>query len=251
MACLRRIYFGARYAVTPRYRVHVIPQVKTKPPTLASAPDPAARRRKQRSERILLSEGVPINPGLPPLEPADGLVPPHKEEIALRALCVLMTAIKADRMHQTMVLRVVRQYGLAAHLSPVEKEFIRNAELSDGEKARFSWRYESAWVLLWTLGYVDSLGAPGSRCNVEFAVDCMRDRNRQAFISDAKLRSLDQILDQADLVYRYRCSLVEAALAKRKPAANLNAAIVFERHHAFNWLIRHRDRDWDNAAVET
>ncbi len=230
--------------------VNVIPQLKASLPAQAREQDPAGRRRKQRSELILLSEGLPVDPGLPPIELADDFVLPRKEEIAIRLLCVLMTAIKADRMHQTMVLRVIRQYGLAACFSPLEKSFIRTLDPASSEKERFSWRYESAWVLLWVLGYVDSLGSPVARCNADFAVDCMRDRNRQSFIDDAKLRPLDQILDQADLVYRYRCALADASAAKNRPPADLNATIVFERHHAFNWLVRYSDRGWDDVAAE-
>ena len=72
-----------------------------------------ALRRKERSERILVSEGVPVNPDLPLIEPGNDSVPREKDEVAMRTLCVLMTAIKAERMEQPMVLRVVRQYGLA------------------------------------------------------------------------------------------------------------------------------------------
>ena len=230
--------------------MNVIPQLKTRQPAPDRAEDPAGRRRKQRSELILLSEGVPIDPGLPPIELADDFILRRKEEIAVRLLCVLMTAIKADRMHQTMVLRVVRQYGLAASFSPVEKSFIRELDPASSDKARFSWRYEAAWVLLWVLGYVDSLGSPVVRCNADFAVDCMRDRSRESFVDEAKLRPLAQILDQADLAYRYRCSLVDTARAKQSPPANLNAAIVSERHHAFNWLVRYSGCEWDEVAAE-
>lgn len=207
--------------------------------------------RKSRSERILLSEGVALNKAWPTLEVSHDVVPRQKEEIAMRALCLLMTAIKAELMDQTMVLRIVRQYGLAAHFSPAEKQFIRDQEPSDKQRGRFSWRYESAWVLLWALGYVERLCIPRAACDVAFAVRCMRDRTTTNFIRDAKLRPFDQILDQADLIYRYHCALVEAALAKRGMPANLNPGIVDERHYAFNWLIRHCDQHWDNVTAET
>ena len=230
--------------------VDVIPQHEPGRPVPARDQELEGRRRKRRSELILLSEGVPVDPGLPPIELADKFIPRNKEAIAIRALCVLMTAIKADRMHQTMVLRVISQYRLAASFSPVEKSFIRALEPAGRDKERFSWRYESAWVLLWALGYVDVLGSPGTRCNADFAVDCMRERNRQSFIDDAKLRPIDQILDQADLVYRYRCALAGVSAEFNTPPAEPNAAIVLERHHAFNWLVRYCDRDWDEAAAE-
>ena len=210
-----------------------------------------ALRRKERSERILVSEGVPVNTDLPLIEPGNDSVPREKDEVAMRTLCVLMTAIKAERMEQPMVLRVVRQYGLAGHFSPREKEFIRNPEPSATEKTRFSWRYEAAWVLLWALGYVDRLQIPATTCDVAFAVACMRDRKTASFITDARLRPLDQILDQADLAYRYHWPLVDAALRKRNAPAGLNTGVVCERHYAFNWLIRSSGQAWDDITTDT
>lgn len=217
----------------------------------ASARNAAALQRKERSERILASEGVPVKPDLPALEVRDGTSSRDEAEVAMRTLCVLMTAIKAERMDQPMVLRVVRQYGLAAHFSAEEKDFVRDPEPSDEQRSRFLWRYETAWTLLWALGYVRILSIPRVACDVGFAVSCMRDRSAQAFIADAKLRTFDQIMDQADLIYRYHWSLIDAALAKPAAPVDLNAGIVYERHYAFNWLIRHHDQDWDDVTTDT
>ncbi|NIO41112.1 MAG: DUF4272 domain-containing protein [Burkholderiales bacterium] len=68
----------------------------------------ASLKRKQCFERILSSEGVPVNPDLPLLESREDLGSRSKEEVAVRALCVLTTAIKAERADQAMVLRVIR-----------------------------------------------------------------------------------------------------------------------------------------------
>ncbi|UCH46629.1 MAG: DUF4272 domain-containing protein [Betaproteobacteria bacterium] len=217
----------------------------------SDAQNTAAIQRKERSERILSSEGVPVNPDLPLLEVRHGAGPRDKEEVALRTLCVLMTAIKAERMDQTMVLRVVRQYGLAAYFSREEKDFIRDPQPSEKQRSRFLWRYEAAWTLLWSLGYVKILSIPRDACDVAFAVSCMRDRNAQAFIANAKQRPFDQVLDQADLIYRYHWSLVDATLAKRATPVDLNAGIVYERHYALNWLKRHHDQDWDSVTTDS
>ena len=194
-----------------------MPQLGNPQAVAADTRDSVARQRKRRSELVMLGEGLPINPALPPIDFSVDFSPRHKQDVALRALCVLMTAIKADRMHQTMVLRVVRQYGLAAHFSPCEKNFIRALDPSDAERMQFSRRYESAWVLLWALGYVEKLESPGNRCNSDLAVEIMRDKTRQSFIVDARLRPLVLILDQADLAYRYRCSLGDAGTEIQSP----------------------------------
>lgn len=228
----------------------VISREPMKQQLVSGAQYTTAVRRKEHSERILTSEAVPINPDLPLLDAGGEVVPRDKEEVALRTLCVLITAIKAELMNQTMVLRVVRQYGLAAHFSPEEESFIHNLEPSERQRSRFLWRYEAAWTLLWALGYVRNLSIPRDACDVAFAVSIMRDRTTQAFIAGARPLPFDQILEQADLIYRYHWSLIDATQAKEAAPARLNSGIVFERHHALNWLKRHHEQDWDDVSFE-
>lgn len=213
-----------------------------------SAPD--ASGRKKRSERILVSEGVPFKSDLPLFPLSSDTLPRSTTEVAYRALCVLMTAMKAERMDQTMALRVIRQYGLAAHFSPREKEFIRCATPTTQEKTAFLWRYEAAWVLLWALAYIDGLSIPNKTCDVDRAVICMRDRNTKSFINDAKLRPLTQLLDQADLTYRYHASMTDSQQGQRMNPAGLKANVVSERRYALGWLIRYPDKEWDDISTD-
>ena len=221
--------------------------------------DPEAIKRKARSERILVSEGVPVDNTLPLIQLSSGRRPRSNEEVAMRALCVLMTAMKAEGMDQTMVLRVVRQYGLAAHFTPVEKDFIRNATPTADEtaavlsqcEAAWALKYEAAWVLLWALGFIDALSIPDQTCDINRAVACMRNRkNTESFINDAKLRPLSQLLDQADLIFRYHWSLTDAQQNQRDIPAGLKANVVNQRLGALNWLIRNPDQAWDDFGVD-
>jgi hypothetical protein len=213
--------------------------------------DPEAIKRKERSERILASEGVPINSALPAIQLSGETRPRSTEEVAMRVLCVLMTAMKAERMDQTMVLRVIRRYGLAGHFTPVEKEFIRNAAPTADEKTAVSSKYEAAWVLLWALGYVEALSIPNQTCDIERAVACMRERKAKSFVSGAKLRPLSQLLDQADLIFRYHWSMTHAEQKQRDIPAGLVANVVNERLGALNWLIRNPDQGWDDFSVDS
>jgi hypothetical protein len=214
--------------------------------------DPEAIERKKRSERILASEGVPINTTLALIQPSSDSRPRSNEEVAMRALCVLMTAMKAEGMDQPMVLRVIRRYALAAHFTPVEKEFIRNATPTEDEKATVSSKYEAAWALLWALGYIDALSIPNQTCDIVRAVACMRDRNNtQSFMNDAKLRPLSQLLDQADLIFRYHWSVTDAEQNQRDIPAGLQANVVNQRLGALSWLIRYTDKEWDDFSVDS
>lgn len=208
-----------------------------------------AIKRKDRSERILDSEGVPVNPDLPLIQHASECHPRGKEEVAHRALSLLMTAIKAEGMDQTMLLRVIRQYGLAAHFSPAEKEFIRNVQPDASDKVFFVWNYESAWALLWALGYVDGFGTPNSTCEATSAVAYMRERSTRTFIKEASLRPFSQIADQADLTYRYHWSVDEAQRNGKDIPAGLIAGVVRARRRALDWLTCVDDKHWDELGL--
>jgi Domain of unknown function (DUF4272) len=70
-------------------------------------------------------------------------------------------------------------------------------------------------------------------------------------VGRAVLRSKSEILDQADLIYRYRWALVDARYKGREPPAGLNPDVAMERHQVFNWLIEHSKTAWDDISLDT
>ena len=69
-------------------------------------------------------------------------------------------------------------------------------------------------------------------------------------MAQVKLRDIEELLDEADLIYRYDWACVDARLKHQQAPAGLNASVVLERHGALNWLIQ-RDGDWDHPDVNT
>ena len=207
--------------------------------------------RRARSEAVLKTEGVPINRYLPVIETESEARVRTTEEVARRALCVLVVAVKGEGLEQPVVNRIVNEYGLRQLLTPKERAFIQAASPSQHDKVQFVWRYEAAWVLLWALGYVQSLGKPVGICDVPTAVRTMRDRSAKSFVSEARLRPTAEILDQADRIYRYHWAVVDARVNGRPAPAGLNADVVPERHHALNWLIGYMGQEWDEVTTDT
>lgn len=111
--------------------------------------------------------------------------------------------------------------------------------------------YEAYWVLLWALGYVNELSYPDTICDVPFAVSTLAEKSAQEFLQDANLRSHAEILDQADLMYRYNWAVKNNWIAGLAPPANLDGSIVQERHHTLNWLVGYSDDDWDHISTDT
>jgi hypothetical protein len=126
---------------------------------------------------------------------------------------------------------------------------VLNNSPSEHDRAQFIWRYEAAWTLLWALGFVARLGRPDQVCNVEFVAKTMIETTTSRFIEESELRPTADILDQADLIYRYHWAVRDASLKGQKIPARLNADVALERHHTLNWLIL--DEEWDDVSIDT
>ena len=212
---------------------------------------PEALQRKQRSEAILQSEGVPINKFLPVIETEKASRRRSKEEVAHRALALLVVAIKGEGLEQPIVERIIADYGLKRNFTPKESAFIRNALSTEHDRTQFVWRYEAAWVLLWVLGYVEKLEKPNAVCDVPRAVNFMTERSAKQFVANAKLRSMTEIMGQADRIYRYHWAVVDARVNGRRPPASLEPGVAMERHYALNWLVGHMQQEWDDIRTDT
>lgn len=221
-----------------------IQKMETKVSTLAA-------KRKLRSESILRKDSVPINDYLPFIEDESEALVRTKEDVATRALALLVIAVKAEGLEQETVERLINIYGLKDALSPDEVKFIKDQSPSQHDNTQFVWRYEAAWVLLWSLGYVDNLAYPNAICDVPMAIAFMQERNKNQFIADARLRSASDILDEADVIYRYHWAVVDARINDKPSPAELDSSVVLERHYALNWLIGYMGQEWDDISTDT
>jgi hypothetical protein len=211
----------------------------------------AALARKARSDARLAAEQVPVNPHLPVIEDDRQGSRRDSETVAWRAMALLVVALKGEGLDQATVDEIIKDYRLGPHFTPDEARFITTAAPTDHDRIQFSWRYEAAWALLWSLGYVDALGKPTDTCDVPRAVGFLRDRSAQQFLADAKLRPLDTILDEADLIYRYHWAVRDAEINNRPVPAGLSSSVIIERHYALNWLIGYMDQPWDDITTDT
>ncbi len=217
----------------------------------AREPSKEASERKQRSIERLKKEGVPVIEHLPVIEDSTEAKKRASEEIARRAIAIVIAAVKGEGLDQATVDSLVKKYDAEKFFSPEEAKFIKDTNPSQQDRINFSWRYECVWVLLWSLGYVDSLTKPEGICDMQKLVGIFRDRDTAQFIKEAKLRPFDQILDQADLIYRYHWATTDARIKGQPAPAKLERGVVQERHYVLNWLIGYMDQDWDDISTDT
>ncbi|MGJ8644453.1 MAG: DUF4272 domain-containing protein [Luteolibacter sp.] len=207
--------------------------------------------RRAQSVTILENRGVPYIDHLPVIEDSMTAKRRSKEVIAHRAIALAIVSVKGEGLEQETISSLVEKYEATPFLSEQEIDFVSNKNPDEHSRIQFVWRYECLWVMLWALGYVDELEYPDSICDVEKAESIIADRNTDQLIADSQLRDLSEILDQADLIYRYHWAVVSARLEGNPPPASLDKGVVMERHYALNWLIGYMDQEWDDISTDT
>lgn len=207
--------------------------------------------RKRRSEDKLKQFGIPINPHLPVIESETAAKLRSPQEVAKRAIALCAVVVYGGGLEQQAAIAFLQERGLWEAATEKEKKFLLNKAPSQEERANFSWRYEALWVLLWALGYVSQLAYPSETCDVSQAVETIVNTPTELFIKQASLRPLAEILDEADLIYRYDWAVVDAQLQGCEMPRGLDEGVVYERHYALNWLIGYLDQEWDDVTTDT
>ena len=207
--------------------------------------------RKIRSEGLISNQEIPVNIYLPCVENSTTTTIRSVKDIAYRTLCLLVVALKAEGLEKNIVDNIIIDYQLNEYFTPDENEFIQNINPTQKDIIQNTWRYESALVLLWSLGYIDKLSLPNDTCDASDVINIMKETNINEFITEAKIRSTDEILDEVDLIYRYHWAVVEARLKGYDLKDKLNSSVVYERHYALNWLIHYGDQEWDDITTDT
>ncbi|MCG2614331.1 DUF4272 domain-containing protein [Terrimonas sp. NA20] len=224
----------------------------TVPVTNISATKDQSERRA-RSEAICKANGIPVykNPNSLFVEPEEKVTLRTQDEVVDRALALCYIGLKSEGLGQEQLDKMDKDYGISAKLSPNEKAYATAKQATEQQKIDGLWRYESLHVLLWALGYVDSLSFPDKICNVGDDVKIIYELKESGFRQKARLRSKKEILDQADLILRFDWACVSANLEGKPMPGRLDKGVVFERHHTLNWLIQYMNQNWDDVTTDT
>ena len=229
------------------------PPASTMPPKPPDFPNATEEQleRKARSEARLRDEGMKVNASLPVIADKARAKPRALSRVVDRALALTLVAVKGEGLEQPKVLSFRDELGAAPFLSPKEKSFVDATTVDKQERAQFAWRYECLGVLHWALGRVETLAKPAAIVDAGLMVKLVMRPGAAEYRAAAKLRSIDEILDEADLIYRYDWACVDARVAGKPAPTGIDCEIVVERHHALNWLSGYQDRAWDDVSTDT
>ena len=218
------------------------------PPALAAVSE--AEARKARSIARLKAEGVPFIDWLPMIEDSSQARPPGADAVA-RRFCALMLMTHKALADDAAATRTVREaFGDRVVFSPDELTFMDAAAPGQQEVVQASWLCEAAVPMAWALGRLDRLDRPEKAVDVDVLAALIMDDDGKALIAGARLRPIGEILDEADLIFRYHWAVRQAGLDGKEAPAGLNADVVPERHRGLNWLIGYA-ADWDEVTTDT
>lgn len=237
------------------------PAERPLPPEMFQNADPESFDRRNRSLSILRKQGIYVTDWLPLIESEQAAHFQTLTEVAKRAGVLLAVALHAEvLMTEEMDVAKARAYSssvLTAYecadaLSPREKAFLENDAPTQQEAIHFSWQYECLFVMIWALGLTPELPFPDQICDVAGSVRIMNTYNTlEKLVSSANLRTPQELLDEADYIYRMDWACVDARVNRLPAPAKLDGGVVMERHKCLNWLIGSEEADWDNVDVST
>jgi hypothetical protein len=220
-----------------------------------------SEERKLKSIEILKSNQVPYMEGLPRIEDVNEIEVRSAEEIAKRAIaCLIAIQVACDINNGENVEEsreffkgFLEKYGVSNELTEAEKKIIFGTP-EEQDVINMAWKYEAYWTLIWALGILDELNYPSQICDCDFAINVVAEcKDFDEFMNKVNLRSIDEILNEADLIFRYNWACVDARIHGKNAPAKLDSGVVFERHWGLNWLIgKGTDNDdWDCVSTDT
>jgi hypothetical protein len=209
--------------------------------------------RRARSEEYCISKEIPVykNPNSLFVDPEEKVTIRTQDEVVDRALALCYIGLKSEGLEQKHLDQMDKDFSIMEKLTASEKDYATAEQPTDQQKTDANWRYESLHVLLWALGYIDSLSYPDQMCNVADDVKIIYELKEQNFRQKAKLRSKKEILDQADLILRINWACINARVANEPAPSGLNSSVVYERHYSLNWLISYMNLEWDKVTTDT
>lgn len=213
-----------------------------------------ALQRKAKTEQYLATLGLHSLESLPPVVAESEVILRTPDEVAKRALALMLTGIQAESFRENDPLDPEEfkercPIGYAA-LSNIEYDFIHNIQPQEQDIMNMGWRYEALLPLQWALNWQSTLPFADTFCQASSLVEKGLE-NINPEISTLTLRPLSELLDALDLNYRLHWLTRDYRINNKPLPVQMVEDIIQERQHAFNWLTNFENADWDDVDTPT
>jgi hypothetical protein len=211
--------------------------------------------RKNRSIEILENLNIPTLAHLPVLEDTTIARLRSKEVILGRIIALTIISARISGLSLADVQIYIKMHSTHIAFSPLEQDFVYSNIANEADASEFSCSYLSIWPLLWALQLVPTSltsapPAPKTKFDYSKVFSLITSTSSAELLVNSNLRNLPEILDAADLAYRYHWAAVNEQLTlNANEPPTLPYAVTSAHLKAFNWLIS--DVDWDSVTTDT
>lgn len=211
--------------------------------------------RKKNSENQLSNLGIKYNPGLPITYENNDITLRSPKEIAAKTVSLwFLINLTNDPSSENKkdTLGLIKQFGLLDTVSTCDLEFLTNNNHSEQDIIDLTWRTETIKTLYWALNLIPNLGTPIEDESVYNISEDIVEKypSPEVFISNAKLRSKEEILNETDFIYRLHWASRPHRRSDQNVPANYDYSVIRERDFALRW-ITNPNIDWDEITLDT
>lgn len=161
------------------------------------------------------------------------------KEVAIRTIIligVFQAATGRDKQELVNLLRSKNYYKCS---SEQEKNFLKlPQEASRYIATQLSWRIEGAYILLWTLGYIDFKTLPKTQKNLEVIEPFFKNDRfyEEVPTENAQLRNKKNIFDLYETITELHREIKQAKKCEKEIPHDYHPSLVYEWHYALEWL---------------
>ena len=205
---------------------------------------------KEKTESLLLKEGIPVNKHLPKIESISELSFAPAANIRQRAVALSYILARAFGAPIDMVQNSINEYHLENIFLPQELEFINQANPPKEDSEQYQLGVESLWELAWVLGLIPKV-SHSSYCGNNLAHLVPKPgEDPSEFLASTQMRSHEEIYEEADLLYRVHWASREAYLTGSPEPTGVPEYVIEQRHKAINW-VSYGEASWNEVDTST
>ena len=209
-----------------------------------------ASKIKEKTESLLIKDGVPVNKHLPVIEEISDLSFAPVANIRKRAVALSYVLARAFGAPNEMVLDSIKNNDLENIFSSKESEFISQLNPSKENKEQLQLGVEALWELAWVLGLIPKVNHSSLCGNNLVHLIPKPGEDPSEFLASDQMRSHESIYEEADLLFRVHWASREASLNGQPEPTGVPEYVIDQRHKAINWVCNGEEQ-WDEVDTST